>query len=191
VIASASWAQVSIWAGVQDHAFRRVLILPWLHQGKQAVIRIFSRESGCRKVDGMWRISRGLACDGELQGRLRSSSLPVHFGGRTSSRCSSYTTTNEYVAGAWTPLNTIHIPLDRLSLNSATRPSHLRRCFAHQQPARSSSAALSSYPQSALALPSRSLRDHARRSHVARKLSRSLLRSSNSALHRQTPRRRP
>jgi hypothetical protein len=28
VIASASWAQVSIWEGAQDHAFRRALILP-------------------------------------------------------------------------------------------------------------------------------------------------------------------
>jgi large subunit ribosomal protein L36 len=37
---------------------------------------MFPRESGCRKVD-VWRISRRLACDGELQGQLRSSSLCI------------------------------------------------------------------------------------------------------------------
>jgi hypothetical protein len=140
----------------------------------------------------MWRISRGLACDGELQGRLRSSSLGIsddelHRGARPTPRPTN--TSQAPGLPYWTEHDTFST--NRLSLNSATQSSHLRRCFAHQQPARSSSAALSSYPRSALALPSRPLRDHARRSHVARKLSRSLLRSSNSASHRQTSRRRP
>lgn len=116
---------------------------------------------------------------GRLQ--LRSCLCGVR-GGRTSSRCPPYTTTNDDVSqesGIHSGLNTTHLSTDRLSSHLATQPPQLRKCFPHQQPARSSFAVLSPHPPSVLALLSRPLREHAHRSHVARKPSQSLLRLSS------------
>jgi hypothetical protein len=134
-----------------------------------------------------------VACEDGRTAKGNCGVVCAAFGGRTSSRCPPYTTTNEDVSqapGFHTGLNTTHLPTDRLSSNSATQPSHPRRCFPHRHPARSSSAVLSPHPRSVLAPLSRPLRDHARRSHVALKLRVSPLRSGNSASHRPTPRRR-